>query len=62
MVDLFEDLEEAVIQYFHGIFLFAGITITDSHSIPVERAVQYLLALSFIKGAGLNMVGQFVRR
>jgi hypothetical protein len=62
MMDLPEYLQEPVIQYLHGVFFIAGVTVADGHSIAIERVIDDLLALPFIQGTSPNMVGQFFCR
>jgi hypothetical protein len=59
-MNLPENFEEAVVQYFNRILLLIGITIANSHSISIEGVIDDLLTPSFIESAGLYMVGQFI--
>ena len=57
-----ENLQKTVIQYLHGVILVACIAVAYSHSIPIERAVNDLLALPAVSATGLHMVSKFFRR
>ena len=59
MMDLPEYFQKTVIQDFQCIILFVGVPVTNSHGIPIERAVNNFLALPAVAATGLNMVGKF---
>src|SRR5215467_16096905 len=38
-MDLFENLKKAVVQYLNSVILGIGVSITNSHSVSIERGV-----------------------
>lgn len=50
-----ENLKEAIVEYLNCVLLIICISVTDSHGISVERAIDLFLALSVVQGAAPNV-------
>jgi hypothetical protein len=55
-VDLNKNFEKSVIEDLSGIFLFVSVPVADGHGIPIERAIDYFLALPAVQGTTPDMV------
>src|SRR5258706_11978070 len=55
MMNFSEDFQEPVVYNFNSILLVISIPVTNCHSITVERAVNFFLALSAVQGTSPDM-------
>ena len=50
-----ENFQEPVIKDLGGVFVVVSISVADRHSIPVERAIDFFLALPVIQDTSPDM-------
>jgi hypothetical protein len=50
-----ENFQEPVIEDLGGIFFVVSISVADRHSIPIERAIYFFLALPVIQDTSPDM-------